>query len=612
MLVHLLAYLSQDYSKTVSNGKVINEEEYEEQIEFAEKAISIQKANSPLKAEKGLSQKLVVLRDEILSKAPVTEVSALANELKWQVIGISNITLSPKSWPDLENGGRIYADKCASCHGISGKGDGIVAQGLNPKPANFLDSERMSKVSPFQAFNTTELGVEGTAMPSFPQLSEKEKWDLAFYVLSFRYKDGSYDGPRAKNAPILTLTDVASLSDNELTKKLVHMPRKEKTNTIAAARVRSQKQNTNALYQRAIQGIDQALAEYEKGNIDQARMIALSTYLERIEPIELKLQSSNRGLAKEIEKSMMIFRQRIEARDSVGEISALVAQIKQMLKRAESTASKTQSPWTIFWLSLGIVLREGIEALLIVMAALSVVRRGGSKRAERWIHGGWIVALLAGMVGWFFSGWILQLGGQKSETMEAFASFLAVAVLVYVGIWFHKEAQISQWTKIVDHKLKQSLTTGNMLGLGLISFLAVFRESFETILFLRSLTIGEAASSGSLMVWGVLAAIALAVGLVFVVVRITKTIPFSKVFFASSILMLVLAVILMGKGVHALQENGMLSMTPFGLDVSFDLLGLYPTIETLISQITVAMFCVLLITFGNRTRLRLSKSRIES
>ncbi len=93
----------------------------------------------------------------------------------------------PAPSPELINSGRTsFQTNCAVCHGEKGWGDGVAASGLNPKPRNLAKDPFKNGTAKEKVFETITKGLNGTAMPAFPQLNEQEKWSLVFYVLSLR------------------------------------------------------------------------------------------------------------------------------------------------------------------------------------------------------------------------------------------------------------------------------------------------------------------------------------------------------------------------------------------------------------------------------------------
>ena len=253
------------------------------------------------------------------------------------------------------------------------------------------------------------------------------------------------------------------------------------------------------------------------------------------------------------------------------------------------TESKVMSPQLAFSAALAIFLREGFEAVLIIITLLGVIKAFGAKEAARWVHFGWISALFLGAVVWFASGVLLEMSGASREIMEGSISLFAVIVLLYVGFWLHRQTEVGRWTRFVKETLKEALEKKSLFVLSSISFMAVFREAFEVVLFLRAIW-NDVNSEGRASV-GAGVALALAFALIFAfsfyAVRYSQKIPVKQLFNISAAVMGVLSVILVGKGIHSLQEAGLVGVSSFWLNVRIDLLGLYPSIQTIIGQVVI-------------------------
>jgi high-affinity iron transporter len=245
------------------------------------------------------------------------------------------------------------------------------------------------------------------------------------------------------------------------------------------------------------------------------------------------------------------------------------------------------------------MLREGFEAVLILIALLAVIRASHSKKAARWVHFGWIGAVAVGVIAWFSSGYLMAISGAQREMLEGVTSLVAVAALLYIGFWLHSRTEIGRWTAFIHGSVKTALEGGNLWGLAAISFMAVFREAFETVLFLRAIALEGGGDSARAMGAGVALSFATLLALSWLILRYSAKLPIRKIFTLSSILMGVLAVILTGKGLHALQETGTISVTTIGR-FRMELLGIYPTLETLVPQVAIAFFVYGLWQLGKR------------
>ena len=290
-----------------------------------------------------------------------------------------------------------------------------------------------------------------------------------------------------------------------------------------------------------------------------------------------------------------------KARVTVPALQAKVSAARQAIDETDRRLKlDAPSPWVTFVLTTGILLREGFEAVLILIALLAVIRASGSRKAARWVHGGWVAALGVGIVAWFSSGWLMAISGAQRETLEAVTALFAVAVLLYIGFWLHSRTEITRWQQFIDGKVKSALQGGNLWGLAAISFMAVFREAFETVLFMRAITLEGGAAGAVAMSLGVGVSFAVIFTLSWALLRYSARIPVRKIFSISSVLMAVLAVILTGKGLHALQETGALTVTESWWTSRWDLLGLYPSWETFLPQLLILALAYGLWALGKR------------
>lgn len=552
-VVHILDYLAKDYGISVSKGKIIDTFEYEEQVEFINAAIEQYHHLPSSSQNSGVKIKLEELKSLISSKEEAVSVSRLAREIQAEILKLTKLEVSPSQLPNLSHGALIYQKNCISCHGIRGDGNGPAASQLKPRPTSFRDPEIMGSMTPFQAFNTIRLGIPKTAMTPFHQFSDEDVWDVAFYVVSLRHLNDSH-------------ASLFAPADSNNNRRVSFLP-------IAKSL------------------LQEALEYYETGNPDLAKKKALAAYLDGIEPMEAKLRANYPETISDIEAQMIEVRKLIGAREPLAKLRASIDKTNGTIERIEKLLlEKPTSASLTFLMSAGIIVREGFEAVLIIIALLSVLRATNAAAAARWVHGGWLAAIFAGLIAWFFSGWLMGMSGAQRETMEAVTSLFAVLVLLYLGFWLHRKTEIRKWKAFIDDRIKSAIGKGSLLTLGMISFIAVFREAFETVLFLRAVWL-EGGTRGA-MLSGVISAFMMVFALAFVFLKFSKRLPVRRLFGITSLIMIVLAIILTGKGLHALQETGILSISASPLPFRIDLVGFYPTLETLLSQALVLILCV--------------------
>ena len=599
LLVHLLDYLSSDYGGAVENGVVKSENEYKEQIEFANKVVEL---NQDLPATKSLPQlngQLHALHKLVSNKANKSAVTKLAQEIKFEVIKAAGIQQYPSVAPDLHAGRKSFEGNCAQCHGITGHGDGPAGKNLEPKPVNFHDGKRMAGLTPFQAFNAVRLGVPGTGMAGFPTMPDSEVWDLAYYVISLRHQTKVALGV----PPIsrLSLEDLSTRSDEEIFKSIPGESDVARNLELDRLRIDFSQISRGSSVSLAKLKLNEVLEDAQAGNWESAEKKALIAYLDGVEPIEPRLKARDFRLFNELELRMGRVRKSLDLRRPTEEVAKLVAEATETLNQSELVlADSAASPWFTFSMAAGIFLREAFEAVLLLIVLLGVVRSIGSKRAAVAVHTGWISALGVGLACWFFSGWILVLSGARREVLEGAISFLAVIVLLYMGFWLHRKTEIGRWTSFISGMAKTAVSGKSLFGLGVVAFMAVFREAFEIVLFMRALLLESGGQAQMPVLFGVLSSFVLVLALATALLKYSAKLPLRQLFDVSSLLMVFLAFTLTGKALHSFQESGLISVTELPVTLRFDLLGVYPTYETFVPQMVTLVLSLSFWVLGRK------------
>jgi high-affinity iron transporter len=262
-----------------------------------------------------------------------------------------------------------------------------------------------------------------------------------------------------------------------------------------------------------------------------------------------------------------------EVRRKLEGLALLIGRAGPALERR----GEARSFWGTVISSAGLALREGVEAALLIAALLAVVARSGAPERKRWVHAGWASAAAAGAATWFAAQRLIQMSGLGREMLEGIAALLASAVLFYVSYWLFARREAARWMTY----LRSKAGSGAALSLFGISFLAVYREAFETILFYQPLI--AQARTGAAAAIGALVGAALLVALVLAYSRTGKFAPARSFFVFSTLLLYALAVVFAGQGIAALQTTGHLPLHPVPLP-HVPALGVYPTIETYAAQ----------------------------
>jgi len=597
-LVNLSNYIGNDYLNAVADGLVVNEFEYAEMQEFVLKMKSIHLELLPQiksKSFENLSGNISALETAVLGKESPKKVQEIATNIAKILLDEGILSNSPSTYPNLAKGKELYLQACAQCHGVKGLGDGTGSIGLNPAPANFRET---THIFPFHIYNTVQLGIEGTSMVAQAYLSEQETWDIAFYVMTLTYEDTIFNQELYPSAA--TKVDLASLA-NSNNAKLETFFDLQAHDKVKAMRFHSSEASQAESLRVTLKMLQESMRLYHDGNFSGANQLALDAYFVGFEPVEIQLGATSPGKVVLIEKEMMIFRSYLS---SEGNDSILKEQYAKIVYHFDviQNEEKQSGFWFVFLASISILLREGLEALLIIVAILAALNTfAEGDKAKKYVHAGWVFALLLGFVSFFFAGKIIALGSHKRELIEGVGALIAVVILLSVGFWLHDKSNAISWSKYVNDKLSKHLTNNSLWSIALLAFVVVFREAFESVIFLSSLTMGNSADSGIAVLLGTLLSAGLILLIGMLIIKFSKRLPIHQVFKISSITMIVLAVVLAGRGIKELQEAAFIGVDLLHFRFSWDLLGFYPTIQTISAQI-ITLIVALLLWFLNKKK----------
>jgi high-affinity iron transporter len=645
-ILSLIDYINGDYREAVfpEGGGIKDAGEYREMQQFSNTCVTLFASLAPAldpTASQAISSYLSTLDAQIANKSPYHEIQATTELAKNQLIASFNISTGPQKAPNLQQALTNYRTTCSSCHGNDADGKGELSPHLDPAPRNFHDKDKAANSTPFKFFNSSLLGVPGTAMASFREhLSEEALWSISFYLAEIPYTKGQKLSGEQRSAAWETLPEVARskllaaglclnllavASEDDLlawmeekaTEAMTILGEKGITSIELLKVLRSaapyasevpakasgalegeeaskggnkpaqKTQQVLAGLQLARSKVAAAMQLFAQGDHAAAEKQLLDAYLFGFEKAEISLRLIKPALVKTIEGDFIETRTFAHNKDSSGFAQA-IRTLQSNLEAAASTLSdnaginKKVSAWGSFAGSMVIILREGFEAFLLIAALLALLSSMGASGAKRWVHAGWVAALIAGAVTYALVEGVVQISGAAKETIEAFSTGLAVVILFYTGFWLLSQSERMQWSRYIKDKTAIALTSGRLWGLFSISFIAVYREAAETLLFYAALY--TTTSSPVLVTSGFLFGCVVLISICWGIVRYNVRLPVRQFFLITSYLMLTLSVTLAGKTVHELIEAGYIKATPLSWVPAIEVLGIYPSLETLLAQ----------------------------
>jgi high-affinity iron transporter len=454
-----------------------------------------------------------------------------------------------RSREELAEGQGIFVTRCAGCHGASGEGSGPWAAGLLSPVSDLSAADRLLTRSDADLFAVVSDGVAGTAMPAFARtLDEQERWKVVAFVRSLGL--GGVPGPPAgADGPT---PSAGSGGDT-----------------------------TRAALAETSRLLDAAVDAHRRGDVAAAAM-ATDAYF-RFEPLEPRLLAGDAALVRRVEEGFLRLRTMLRAAAPVAEVERLAAEIGRDLAAVGRRGSEPGDAYARFLQSATIILREGFEAVLIVGALLAWVARAGRSGMRRAIWGGTGLGLAASVATAALLSTVVARGPATAELLEGAALLLAAVVLFWVSYWLVSKAEAERWQRYIRGKVDAALVSGSATALAATAFLAVYREGVETVLFYQAL-LGIAPAGDAMVAAGFAAGLAL-LGVVSVGLRgLGLRVPVTQFFRVTGSLLYAMAIVFAGKGVRALQEVDLVSVTPLAGAPTIGFLGVFPTLESLVVQ----------------------------
>jgi high-affinity iron transporter len=465
---------------------------------------------------------------------------SLTPEQRWNVVAYVN-SMRATHAQQLEGEG-LFTQRCASCHGMTGAGDGAFAKSLTRLPPEIGTVAWQVERSDEQLAEVVRAGIPGTAMPASAELSPAQVQNMVAFLRTL---------PMRANAT--AASDSGSAQD--VTRQIVAL-------------------------------LEQSLSAAKSGRPGDATDRATDAYM-AFEPIESPARAKNPGLVASMERIFTDFKGAVRAND-VRAAERLLDAIEAGLPEVVALTEPAGSGWEAFWQSFLIILREGFEAILVVGAVVAFLIKTGHRERLRNIWRGVTYALLASAATAVVLKTLLSAMPASREIIEGLTLLVAVGVLFSVSYWLISKVEAAKWQQFIRDKVNNALEHGGGRALTFVAFLAVYREGAETALFYQAL-FNEGPNVAFPLTMGILAGFAALAVIFTLFYRFGVRIPLRPFFSVTSVLLYFMAFVFTGKGVRELQEGNALPLTAIPGFPHSEFLGLYPSWQGVLAQLALLL-----------------------
>ncbi len=356
--------------------------------------------------------------------------------------------------------------------------------------------------------------------------------------------------------------------------------------------------------------VAQGLREYRSNQSESAYRTIRSAYLDHVEYAEPPLRVLSPDLILKLEYNFSALWNAVKEGQPLARLQTTAGEINASLLEAESIASGTGvlAPTLAATAGFTLLFREGLEAALLLAAIMAYLASSRNLALRRGVWLGAGAAVVATVLTYVVATYLVAIAPVSRELISAITSVVAVVILFYLSFWMLGQGERKRNLEFMRARVSQAVQSGSLMAIGLVSFTALYREGFETVLFYQALAVASG-SVQSYMYLGMGMA-ALAIALVFAVLfRLERKLPTALLFRFTVSITAVLAIAFVGNGLRAFQEAGWLSVTnvygilpDLGPSVA-SLTGLHPTLETLLGQGLLALIYLIgLVLFRLRSR----------
>ena len=327
----------------------------------------------------------------------------------------------------------------------------------------------------------------------------------------------------------------------------------------------------------AIELLKEGLEAFKSGD-KSAGQSKVRKFIEIWPTVEGDVSTRNASLYTKVETETPVIMVKGGEKQYQEKLQNLITELSQIDTKAEYT----------FVDAMFILLREGVEALLIVLALVSGLKAANQKKGLKWVYAGAVAGILASIV----IAVVLQKlfpavsSGTNREIIEGFVGIFAVIMMIGIGVWLHSKSSLKAWKDYMDRKMNVVLSTGSFISMFALSFLAVFREGAETILFYAGIL---PLISVQNLITGISAAVIILIIIALALTYASSKIKVHRVFFILTWMIYFLAFKMLGVSIHMLQVVGVIPLHVIHFIPTVEILGIYANVEVFISQLILIL-----------------------
>lgn len=342
--------------------------------------------------------------------------------------------------------------------------------------------------------------------------------------------------------------------------------------------------------------LSELLQNYEGFNLNSIDSLQ-NIYLDIFEAsgMESKIGAVDSALKLKIESYFSKGVALIKASASKEELKQNFDELEKLIEQSLDKIQES-SPISLFIWALGIILREGLEALIIIVAIVSYLIQSGNQKRLSIVYSAFWSGIFLSFVSAFFISWFFkEQAGQSRELLEGITMLVAVVLLFYVGFWLLSNAQNKKWINFVKTQAVEAISNNSAKALWFSVFLAVFREGAETILFYQALLFDAKTNLDySFILAGLVSGLVILSILYYLLKNGALKIPLKQFFYITSYVIFYMVFVFMGKGIGELIEAKVItpSLVPFDFD-GILWLGIYPYYESIIPQFMVLILLIM-------------------